>query len=323
MTIYTANQQNIAKRISTKNVDLAHWRDWRWQLKHAIKKISMVESILGIQFEEDKRKKVKRTLDTFPLSITPYNLSLIAAEDYCNDPVFKQAFPSSQELEIEKFDIADLRCEDKDSPVPGIIHLDQDRVLFHVSNICSMSCRHCTRKPKASDTDTIPVSNDIPKGLEYIRNKPGVLDVELSGGDPLMLSDKYLGRILTELRQIEHVQVIRIGTRMPVVLPCRITPELVKVLKKNHPVWINTHFNHPREITTSSRRALRLLADAGISLGNQAVLLAGVNDSPGIIKSLVRTLVANRVRPYATQHPSNLSAGLSNFRTSIGKESRS
>ncbi|MDO8947746.1 MAG: KamA family radical SAM protein [Desulfocapsaceae bacterium] len=297
MTIYTANQQNIAKRISTKNVDLAHWRDWRWQLKHAIKKISMVESILGIQLEEDKRKRVKRTLDTYPLSITPYYLSLIAAEDYRNDPVFKQAFPSSQELDIEKFDMADQRCEDKDSPVPGITHRYADRVIFHVSNICSMSCRHCTRKHKASDTDSIPGTDDIPKGLEYIRNTSGVRDVELSGGDPLMLSDKYLGWILTELRQIEHVQILRIGTRMPVVLPCRITPELVKMLKKHHPVWINMHFNHPREITTSSRRALCLLADAGISLGNQAVLLAGVNDSPGIIKSLVRMLVANRVRP--------------------------
>jgi lysine 2,3-aminomutase len=161
-----------------------------------------------------------------------------------------------------------------------------------------MYCRHCTRKRKVGDVDSIPDRNQIRAGLDYIRNTPEVRDVLLSGGDPLMLNDAYLDWILTELRQIEHVQVIRIGSRMPVVLPYRITDELVEMLKKHQPLWLNTHFNHPREITSSTRAALRKLADAGIPLGNQSVLLAGVNDCYRIIKSLVHKLVENRVRPY-------------------------
>jgi lysine 2,3-aminomutase len=174
-----------------------------------------------------------------------------------------------------------------------------------------MYCRHCTRKRKVGDVDSIPDRGQIRAGIEYIRNTPVVRDVLLSGGDPLMLGDDYLDWILTELQTIEHVQVIRIGTRMPVVLPYRITDGLVKMLKRHQPVWINTHFNHPREITSSSREALR-------KLGNQSVLLAGVNDCPRIIKALVHKLVANRVRPYYL-YQCDLSEGLSHFRTPIGK----
>lgn len=318
MTIFSANQQNIAQIITNKKVDLANWSDWRWQLKHSIKTISEVEALLGIKFEEKKRKQLALTLKRFPLSITPYYLSLVDPEDFINDPVFKQAFPSPKELKIEKSDMADPLSEDKDSPIPGITHRYPDRVLMQVSNICSMYCRHCTRKRKVGDTDSIPSSDNIQKGLDYIRRTPVIRDVLLSGGDPLMLSDKYLDWILTELRKIDHVQVIRIGTRMPVVLPYRITPELVEMVKKHHPVWINTHFNHPREITTSAKQALRLLADAGIPLGNQSVLLAGVNDCPRIMKSLVHKLVANRVRPYYL-YQCDLSEGLSHFRTPVGK----
>lgn len=318
MPIFSANQQNIAEIITDKKVSLANWSDWRWQLKNSIKSIAAVENLLEIKFEEKERKKLELTLKRFPLSITPYYLSLISPEDYNNDPVFKQAFPSHKELKIETSDMTDPLSEDKDSPVPGITHRYPDRVLMQVSNICSMYCRHCTRKRKVGDTDSIPSSDNIQKGLDYIGRTPAIRDVLLSGGDPLMLSDKYLDWILTELRKIKHVQVIRIGTRMPVVLPYRITPELVEMLKKHHPVWINTHFNHPREITTSSKQALRLLADAGIPLGNQSVLLAGVNDCPRIMKSLVHKLVENRVRPYYL-YQCDLSEGLSHFRTPIGK----
>lgn len=318
MTIFSANQQNIAHTITNNKVDLAKWSDWRWQIKHSIKTIAEVEELLEVKFQEKERKKLELTLKKFPLSITPYYLSLINAEDYQNDPVFKQAFPSPRELRIEKSDMADPLSEDKDSPIPGITHRYPDRVLMQVSNICSMYCRHCTRKRKVGDVDSIPSSDTIQKGIDYIRRTPVIRDVLLSGGDPLMLSDKYLDWILTELRTIDHVQVIRIGTRMPVVLPYRITPELVEMLKKHHPVWINTHFNHPREVTTSSKQALRLLADAGIPLGNQSVLLAGVNDCPRIMKSLVHKLVANRVRPYYL-YQCDLSEGLSHFRTPVGK----
>ncbi|MHC4855553.1 MAG: lysine 2,3-aminomutase, partial [Planctomycetota bacterium] len=208
--------------------------------------------------------------------------------------------------------------EDKDSPAPGITHRYPDRVLFLISNICSMYCRHCTRKRKVGDTDFVPDKATIQEGIEYIRSNTNVRDVLLSGGDPLMLSDEYLDWILTELREIKHVEVIRIGSRMPVVLPYRVTDELVAILKKHHPLWLNTHFNHPREMTGSSRRALAKLADGGIPLGNQSVLLAGVNDCPRIMKSLVHKLVQNRVRPYYL-YQCDLSEGLIHFRTPIGK----
>jgi lysine 2,3-aminomutase len=181
-----------------------------------------------------------------------------------------------------------------------------------------MYCRHCTRKRKVGDQDSIPGRDEILQGLDYIARTPQIRDVLLSGGDPLMLSDEHLDWILTELRRIPHVQVVRIGTRMPVVLPCRITDDLVNMLRKHQPLWINTHFNHSRELTSSARTALRKLADAGFPLGNQTVLLAGVNDCPRIIKELVHRLVDNRVRPYYL-YQCDLSEGLAHFRTPIGK----
>lgn len=319
MTIYSTNQQQLAEQIASTNVTISQWKDWRWQLKHAIKSIDTAESLLGIRFAPAERRLLDQTLERFPLSITPYYLSLIDSTAVQNDPVYRQAFPSPREIEIERHDMSDPLAEDQDSPVPGVItHRYPDRVLFQVSNICSMYCRHCTRKRKVGDRDSIPGRDALQRGIDYIRDNPVIRDVLLSGGDPLMLSDDALDWILSELRAIPHLQVIRIGTRMPVVLPYRITPALVAMLKRHHPLWINTHFNHPREITTSSREALRLLADAGIPLGNQSVLLAGVNDCPRIMKTLVHKLVENRVRPYYL-YQCDLSEGLSHFRTPVGK----
>ncbi len=318
MAIYNTRQQSLAEQMTDEPVSASHWKDWRWQLKNSIQTVETFEDLLGIRFGESERKKVALTLKKFPLSITPYYLSLIDADDYRNDPVFLQSFPSPAELEIGKCDMADPLAEDKDSPAAGITHRYPDRVLFHISNVCSMYCRHCTRKRKVGDVDSIPGREQIREGLAYIRSNPVVRDVLLSGGDPLMLSDDYLDWILTELRKIEHVQVIRIGTRMPVVLPYRITDELVAMLKKHQPLWLNTHFNHPRELTSSAREALRKLADGGIPLGNQSVLLAGVNDCPRIMKSLVHKLVENRVSPYYL-YQCDLSEGLSHFRTPVGK----
>jgi lysine 2,3-aminomutase len=317
MVIYNEKQQEIAEKINPQ-ARISNWKDWKWQLRHSIRDIPTFEKITGIKFEANERKLLEETIQKFPLCITPYYLSLIDTDDYKNDPFFKQSFPSPMELIIEKYDMKDPLAEDKDSPVPGITHRYPDRVLFHISNICSMYCRHCTRKRKVGDRDSIPDKDEINKGIEYIKNTPVVRDVLLSGGDPLMLSDDYLDWILTELRKIPHVEVIRIGTRMPVVLPYRITNELAAMLKKHHPLWINTHFNHPRAITDSSREALRKLADAGIPLGNQTVLLAGVNDCPRIMKRLVHKLVQNRVRPYYI-YQCDLSEGLSHFRTPVGK----
>lgn len=297
---------------------LNHWRDWQWQRKNAITKIDVVEKIFGIQLEEDRKKRLQQTIDTFPMSITPYYLSLVNPLDIWNDPIFKQAFPDERELKIAKTDMKDPLAEDKDSPVPGITHRYPDRVLFHVSNTCAMYCRHCTRKRKVGDRDNIPAQDQIQAGIDYIAETPAVRDVLLSGGDPFLLTDDYLDWILGEISKIPHVEVIRIGTRVPVVLPFRITEGLVQVLKKYENLWINTHFNHPREITDSSRKALKMLWSAGIPLGNQSVLLAEINDCPRIMKELVHQLVKNRVRPYYL-YQCDLSEGLEHFRTSVGK----
>ena len=319
MNHFSNTQHQIAEHLSHEDTfNVSKWTDWKWQLKNSVTSVDMVEKLLNIQLDSMERKKIDLTLKKFPLRVTPYYLSLINREDFRNDPVFRQAFPDAQELEIDKCDMADPLAEDDDSPVPGITHRYPDRVLFHISNVCAMYCRHCTRKRKVGDVDSIPDRNQLQQGLEYIRNTPEIRDVLLSGGDPLMLNDDYLDWLLSELDQIEHVQVVRIGSRMPVVLPYRITDELVAMLKKHHPVWLNTHFNHPREMTKSSRLALRKLADAGIPLGNQSVLLAGINDCQRIIKALVHKLVANRVRPYYL-YQCDLSEGLSHFRTPVGK----
>lgn len=317
MEKYSNHQKEIATKIDSEDF-LYKWQDWKWQLKHSIRDIETFEELLDIKFDPSEKEQLKETVKKFPLSITPYYLSLIDPADFRNDPIFLQSFPSPDELIILDEELEDPLSEDTDSPVEGITHRYPDRVLFHISNICSMYCRHCTRKRKVGDIDYIPGKEKLLKGIEYIRNTQEVRDVLLSGGDPLMLSDEYLDWILSEISSIPHVEVIRIGSRMPIVLPYRITDDLVNVLKKYHPIWLNTHFNHPREITSSSKEALKKLADAGIPLGNQTVLLAGVNDCQRIIKKLVHKLVQSRVRPYYL-YQCDLSEGLSHFRTPIGK----
>lgn len=317
MPIYNKRQQDIAEKI-IPSTEKSAWKDWKWQLRHKIQDLETFEKLLDIEFDVDERKKLENTINKFPLSITPYYLSLIDTDNYLNDPIYKQAFPFSQELEVCDYDMLDPLAEEKDSPVSGLTHRYPDRVLFLISNMCSMYCRHCTRKRKVGDVDYIPNKGMIKTGLNYIRNTPVIRDVLLSGGDPLMLSDDYLDWILTEIRKIPHVEVIRMGSRMPVVLPYRITDNLVKILRKHNPVWVNTHFNHPREITTSSKEAVQKLADGGLPLGNQSVLLAGINDCPRIMKSLVHKLLQIRIRPYYL-YQCDLSEGLSHFRTPIGK----
>jgi lysine 2,3-aminomutase len=311
-------QNNIANTISETNSTTANWRDYKWQLKHSIKDIKTFEALTGIKFSKKEREQIEETIAKFPLSITPYYLSLIDADNYKNDPIFKQSFPDPAELTLSRYDMKDPLSEDKDEPVTGVTHRYPDRVLFVISNTCSMYCRHCTRKRRVGDVDYIPSKEVLHQGLDYIKNTPAVRDVLLSGGDPFLLPDEYLDWILTELRKIPHVEVIRIGTRTPVVLPYRITQDLVDTLKKHQPLWINTHFNHPREVTISARTALAKLADAGFPLGNQTVLLAGVNDCPRIMKRLVHALVQNRVRPYYL-YQCDLSEGLTHFRTPVGK----
>lgn len=310
-------QEKMYKLID-EDATLANWRDWKWQMRHSVKDLKTFQKVLGVELSEEQRTDFQRTLDKFPFSATPYYLSLIDVNDFENDPVFKQAVPTPSELLLSKCEMSDPLHEDGDSPVPQVTHRYPDRVLLLVSNTCSMYCRHCTRKRRVGDQDSIPDKAAIKEGIDYIRNTPQVRDVLLSGGDPFLLSDEYIDWILTELRSIPHVEVIRIGTRTPVVLPYRITDNLCEILKKHHPVWINTHFNHPRELSASAREALDKLANAGVPLGNQSVLLAGVNDCPRIMRSLVHKLVQNRVRPYY-MYQCDLSEGLAHFRTPVGK----
>ena len=216
-------------------VTISEWIDYKWQLKNSIRNIKTFEEFTGITFPKKERKELKKTIRKFPLNVTPYYASLIDTENYRNDPIFKQAFPNPAELIVSKYDMKDPLHEDKDSPVKGITHRYPDRVLFLVSNCCAMYCRHCTRKRKVGDPEYIPSRHQIESGITYIENHPEIRDVLLSGGDPFMLPDSYLDCILTELNSIPHVEVVRIGTRTPVVLPYRITKELVQMLKKHQP----------------------------------------------------------------------------------------
>jgi len=313
----SSRQIEVAEQLDNK-ATLSNWRDWRWQLKNAITDIDTFETLTGIEFSDEIRPDLLKTLNKFPLSVTPYYLSLIDPENWETDPVFMQSFPSPKELDVSHFDMEDPLAEDKDRVTPCLTHRYPDRVLFLVNGVCSMYCRHCTRKRRVGDRDAIPNTAELEEAIDYIRRTSQVRDVLLSGGDPLLLSNKRLDWLLGELRSIDHVEIIRIGSRLPVVLPYRITDDLVQVLRRHHPLWVNTHFNHPRELTASARTALATLADAGIPLGNQSVLLAGVNDCPRIMKALVHKLVMNRVRPYYL-YQCDLAEGLSHFRTPVGK----
>ncbi|TEB05471.1 L-lysine 2,3-aminomutase [Pelotomaculum schinkii] len=304
-----------AKILSLQSRNTVDWMDWRWQMKHRLQ--SVEELAEYIDFNNEKIRDIQMACDVFPMSITPYYASLINKDDpRC--PIRMQCIPNPQELIEGRGDMDDPLHEDADSPVPGLTHRYPDRVLLLVTNECSMYCRHCTRKRKVGDNNRCTTEKDIDLGVEYIKAHPEIRDVLLSGGDPFILSTNHLERIIRKVKEIPHVQVIRIGTRTPVVMPQRITDELVRMLKKYHPVWINTHFNHPREFTPEAVQALARLADAGIPLGNQTVLLRGVNDCPVIIKKLSHLLVKNRVRPYYL-YQCDLSRGIEHFRTPVAK----
>jgi len=257
------------------------------------------------------REQAERLNKLFHIRVNPYYLSLIR---YPGDPIWLQCIPDKVELEDQNAPEDPLN-EEADSPVPSITHRYPDRVLFLVTSQCSMYCRFCTRKRKVSDSSKIN-SKYIQDGLDYIAKHPEVRDVVLSGGDPLMLTDYALERILASLREIPHVEIIRLGTKMPCVLPQRITPKLCKMVRKYHPVYINTHFNHPWECTPEAERACAMLADAGCPVGNQAVLMKGVNDDPEIMLDLHRKLLKMRVRPYYI-YQADLTKGTNHFRTPV------
>jgi len=261
-------------------------------------------------FDRELAEKLNKL---FHIRINPYYLSLIR---YPGDPIWLQCIPDAAELEDHNAPEDPLN-EDADSPVPSITHRYPDRVLFLVTSQCSMYCRFCTRKRKVSDSSKIN-SKWIQGGINYIAAHPEVRDVVLSGGDPLMVTDYVLERVLSSLRAIPHVEIIRLGTKMPCVLPQRITPKLCRMIKKYHPIYVNTHFNHPWECTPEAEKACGMLADAGCPVGNQAVLMKGVNDDPDVMLELHRKLLKMRVRPYYI-YQADLTKGTNHFRTPVRK----
>ena len=305
-------------KVNRRNEIFSHisdedWKDWKWQVKNRITTLEELKKYIKLTKEEDD----PRILQEYRMAITPYYLSLIDPDDPY-DPVRKQAIPTNLELERYTGDLEDPLSEDVDSPVEGLTHRYPDRVLFLVSETCSMYCRHCTRRRFAGHHDMAPPQSQIDACIEYIKDTPTIRDVLLSGGDALLVSDKKLEDILKKLKEIPHVEIIRIGSRAPVTNPFRITPELCEMLKKYQPIWFNTHFNHSNEITEDSTKACEMLADTGIPLGNQSVLLRGVNDCIHIMKKLVQDLVKIRVRPYYL-YQCDLSLGLGHFRTSVAQ----
>ena len=312
MIAETADSEDIKRAFG---VDKKTWEDWGWQLKNRITTLEELEKILDLT-ERDK-EEIRESLKTLKMSITPYYLSLIDQSRY-NDPIRLQSIPSLLELEKTPYEVEDPLKEDSYSPVPGLIHRYPDRALLLVTDSCPTLCRHCTRRRLTEKIERKSTHLDLNKAVEYISSHREIRDIIISGGDPLILSDQMLERIISSIRKIKNVEIIRIGTRAPVTLPQRITPELCEMLKRYHPIWINTHFNHPKEITEESSRACEMLADTGIPLGNQSVLLKGINDDPDIMKNLVQGLLKIRVRPYYL-YQCDMVEGLSHFRTTVEK----
>ena len=297
------------------NVTDEQWNDWKWQVKNRIETLEDLKKYVTLTPEEEEG--VKKTLQTLRMAITPYYISLIDPNNP-DCPVRKQAVPTGKETYQSPADLLDPLHEDEDSPVPGLTHRYPDRVLLLITDMCSMYCRHCTRRRFAGQKDGESAIDRIDKAIEYIAKTPQVRDVLLSGGDSLCVSDERLEYIISKVRAIPHVEIIRLGSRTPVVCPQRITDDLVNMLKKYHPVWLNTHFNHPQEVTKEAAEACAKLANAGIPLGNQTVLLRGVNDCVNTMKKLMHELVKMRVRPYYI-YQCDLSMGIEHFRTPVSK----
>ena len=297
-----------------KDVTDEQWNDWHWQVANRLNTVEQIKQVVNLTEEEADIAKV---MDGFRVGITPYYASLMDPDDP-SCPVRMQAVPIIEETHRSEADMLDPLHEDEDSPAPGLTHRYPDRVLFLITDQCSMYCRHCTRRRLAGETDGARSREDIDACIDYIRRTPVVRDVLLSGGDCLCVEDDVLEYIFTELRKIPHVEIVRLGSRTPVVMPMRITDKLCEMLKKFHPVWLNTHFNHPKEMTPAAEEACRKLADAGIPLGNQSVLLRGVNDDVHVMRNLMHHLVRNRVRPYYI-YQCDLSLGISHFRTPVSK----
>lgn len=296
-------------------IDSDTWNDFRWQLKNRVDSLVDLESRMSLTDVE--RAGVLLAGTKLAMAITPHFFNLID-RDNPDCPIRRQIIPRLEEGWTAPEELSDPCGEDSHMPVPGLVHRYPDRVLFLVTDRCASYCRYCTRSRVVSGVGEQHLETQWEEAFRYLERTPQVRDVLLSGGDPLLFSDSKLEKILTRLRSIPHIQFIRIGSRIPIFLPQRITPELCAMLRKFHPLFISIHTNHPRELTTEVRDALGRLADAGIPLGNQSVLLRGVNDSVEVQKALVHKLLMCRVRPYYL-YQCDLINGSSHLRTSVSK----
>jgi len=294
--------------------DVTVWDDWQWQLRHRVRSVAALKR----RFPSLRTTAATAAAaNRFPLAITPYYASLIRRLD-ATDPVFAMCVPDGKELVDPPFLRDDPLGEDGDMPVPGLVHRYRDRALLIATTACAAYCRHCTRKRVAGHTEECITGVRLTQTTEYLSVHPEVRDVIISGGDPFTMSTDALERVIRAVREAPSVDIIRIGTRTPVVLPMRITDELVRMLRKYHPLYVNTHFNHPAELTPASEAACARLADAGVPVGNQTVLLRGVNDSAPLLADLFRRLVRARVRPYYL-FQCDLVRGVEHFRTPVAK----
>ncbi len=290
------------------------WNDWRWQLSNRLNSVEEIEKIITL---DDSERKALQTTGLFRVDVTPYFISLIDPDDP-NDPIRRQIIPRAEEMKAFTAMMEDSLAEDRHSPVPGLVHRYPDRVLMLVTTQCASYCRYCTRSRIVGDPAQTFKRDEFEMQIEYLKNTPQVRDVLLSGGDPLVLAPKILEELLTRLREIPHIEIVRIGSRVPVFLPMRVTQELCAMLEKFHPLWINIHINHPNEISQELADACDRMARAGIPLGNQSVLLAGVNDCVHIQRELVQKMTRIRVRPYYL-YQCDLVEGAGHFRTPVAK----
>jgi lysine 2,3-aminomutase len=310
-----SNKPFVSKRAAAyADIPDEKWNNWRWQLSNRINSVEEFEKVLPLT---DSERKALSAPGLFRVDITPYFISLVDPNDP-NDPVRAQIVPTAAELVPFTAMMEDSLAEDRHSPVPGLVHRYPDRVLMLVTTQCASYCRYCTRSRIVGDPSATFSRAEFDLQIEYLQRTPQVRDVLLSGGDPLVLNPKVLEEILTRLREIPHIEIVRIGSRVPVFMPMRVTDELCDMLQKFHPLWLNIHVNHPNEITKELAEACDKLTRAGIPLGNQAVLLAGVNDNVHIQRELVQQLVRIRVRPYYL-YQCDLVEGAGHFRTPVAK----
>ena len=297
-----------------KEVNPLDWEDWRWQMKNRIIKLEQISQVVNLTPEEEEG--IKNAKGRMAMAVTPFWATLLDPDDP-NCPIRRQCIPTQNEFHISPYEMADPCGEDTDSPAPHLVHRYPDRVLLLATESCAMYCRHCTRRRLVGHEEKIDNSpNRWDAAIEYIRSNKKVRDVLISGGDPLTLEDEVLEELIKKLRTIPHLEFLRIGTRVPVTLPQRITEKLVSMLKKYSPLWISIHFNHPKEITRRTKIACEMLADAGIPLGSQTVLLKGINDRPSTMRRLMHELLKMRVRPYYI-YQCDLVRGTQHFRTPV------